>query len=202
MMPNACESLITRPAMQSRSLRLDAESTESRSFRIWIVGYWDTSSLHQPRSSESATYGASRERHQVQDRVITLFAGAEAEARFRGLDPGQVVAEGGPHEDYLLVELFGEDLEPSLKPRAALFEYLEARASDIVEIHWYLVGALATRLAERGVLSGVAVHRILRETIVLQEEADDFGASLDLTPLGFRDVADLIGRAKRGYDED
>lgn len=140
-----------------------------------------------------------QERAQVQDWIVTAFAGAEAEARFRGVEVSEVIAEGGADYDRLLIEELGELLEPSPEPGAALLDYLRARAADLIEVHWYLIETTAPELVARRVLSGVAVRRLLREAILMQPESGEFGASGNDTPHGLRMAADWIGRSRLGW---
>jgi len=140
-----------------------------------------------------------RERQQVQDWIVTCFAGAEAEARFRGIEAKGVVAEGGADHDRRIIAELGELLEPSPKPCAALLDYLRARAADLIELHWYLIEATVPDLVARRVLSGVAVRRLLRVAILEQPEAGEFGLSGDDTLHHLRTTADWIGRARRGW---
>lgn len=140
----------------------------------------------------------AREEQRLLDDIVFRLAGAQAECRFRGVELRQVLGEGGAEHDYAEIPRFAEILEPSLVPRAALLDYLDARAADLVELHWFLIETLASELAARRTLSGPAVYRLLRATVLEQPEADEQGLAPDDPPERFRAAADWIGRSRRG----
>lgn len=166
------------------------------------AGHVTARGIRIAREREYRSPTTLRERQQLLDEIVFRFAGAQAESRFRGVELSQVLKEGTAEHDYEPIEFFGGDLEPSPKPRTALFEYLQARAADIVELHWYLIEALAAELVTHRTLSGPSVHRLLRVTILEQPEARDLGVSPDATRRSVRGAADWIGHAKRGWDDD
>lgn len=141
-----------------------------------------------------------RERQQLLDEIVYRFAGAQAECRFRGIELSHVLAEGTAEHDYGLALFFAEGLEPSLKPRTALLNYLEVRAADLVELHWFLIEGLVDELVDRRTLSGSAVYRLLRAMVLSQPEVHEYGLTPG-APLGsFRAAADWVGRSRRGWD--
>jgi hypothetical protein len=142
-----------------------------------------------------------REERQLRDEVVARFAGAQAEAHFRGIPLQEVLDEGTADDDYEPVYTFAQALEGSPGPRTALLDYLQARAADLVELHWFLIEALAAELLARKALSGPAVLRLLRAMVADQPEAREFGLVATDAPLGLvRRAADWVGRERRGWD--
>jgi hypothetical protein len=81
--------------------------------------------------------------------------------------------------------------QPDADVRDAYVRYLEAVTKYLLDLHWYLVEAVAAALLERETLSGVQIHRTIRAAIV---EADPHVATLPtLTAYGWRRVARSAG---------
>lgn len=143
-----------------------------------------------------------REEQQLRDEIVSRFAGAQAEARFRGVVLQEVLDEGTAEHDYEPVYTFAQALEGSLVPRTALLDYLQARAADLVDLHWFLIEALAVELLAHKALSGSAILRVLRATVAERSEAREFGLDTDDAPLELvRRAADWVGRQRRGWGD-
>jgi DNA-binding LacI/PurR family transcriptional regulator len=83
------------------------------------IGHMHSRLTQALRERDHRSIATLRERAQVQDWIVTPFAGVEAEARFRGLSVGEVVAEGGANYDQQVIAELGELMENSPEPRAA-----------------------------------------------------------------------------------
>lgn len=151
------------------------------------------------RERDRRAANTAYERESVQNYIVVLLAGAEAQARYLGVPVLEVVRSGGPRNDWQLAELLAEGLEaPSVAP--ALFGYLNARTRDLIDVHWYLVEALAVELLIQQSLSRRSVLALLSRAIRQAAAASTFHdlVAHDMTAAELRELAELVGREKTG----
>jgi hypothetical protein len=135
-----------------------------------------------------------RERERLCNSIVICLAGVEAEAHLLGHSPEDLYEHA--YHDLQKADRFVEQLEPpSVAP--ALFQYLQARTTDLIAVHWYLVECLAEELLVRKTLSAPAVHRTLRKAITRAASQSEFHKQTrfeSLSPNGWRGLADDLGR--------
>jgi hypothetical protein len=129
----------------------------------------------------------------VEDQIVILLAGPLAEKRFTGRWNRVGASSDYEGASTVAVSTHGDD-----DVRDAFIRYLEAVGKALIDVHWYLVEALAAALLERETLSGVQVHRVIRAAIA---EADPtvlrFSTLGPLSAHGWRQMARVVGVTKR-----
>jgi len=108
--------------------------------------------------AENAFDGREAGRLQAEREIVSLFAGALAEARYTngGFDLEAAGCDLTEAQDRLRL------LEPEPEVRDALQRYLEVKTTAVLERRWSLVKALASDLLAYGTLSGMAVLSVVR----------------------------------------
>ena len=133
--------------------------------RISIVPMGDTLGHVLPFPTPSFRSDTDPPLQRVVDTIVTYLAGAAAEKRFAGR-----VDHGGSEEDYCSAVSLGTRVATADRELELFVNWLDERAAEVIDIHWWVVTGVAEELLSRKKMTGKEALEVI-DGLVAKGEA-------------------------------